>query len=226
MKIGISLFALAMGLIGLTGLSTWSTHVLAGTDGRLGEEVKIWDDGEIYTAALARYFERAVDDVQDLCRKFKDPEDLAVALFLAAHSGKSPDFIVILRQEGASWWEIGEGFGVNPDAWFLDNAETIPPPFDALHERRQDATLTGDRLALSDTDCHLLVAARILHDYFVVSAGTAMEWRATGKDLEELTAAEYRARHVRGRSKDQQADRASLLMESSLFGSGPHPYWD
>lgn len=226
MKIGISLFVLAMGLIGLVGLSTYSTVVLADTDGRLGEDVKIWDDGEIYLAVLARHFERSMDDVRGLGRKFNEPEDLAMVLFLASHSGKSPDFIVILRQEGASWWEIGEGFGVDPDAWFLRNSETTPPPFDLIHESWQDATLTGDRLALSDTDCRCLVAARVLHDYFVVSAGTAMEWRSTGKDLQELTAAEYRARHVQGRGNGQGSDRASLLMESSLRDPGTSPRWD
>lgn len=58
----------------------------------------------------------------------RDPDDLAVALFLAGRVGHDPVALFRMRHEGLSWWEIGMRIGAPTDAWFvpLDHNPGLP----------------------------------------------------------------------------------------------------
>ena len=48
---------------------------------------------------------------------------------------------------------------------------------------------------LADADIRNLMAVRMLHEYYGVSAEVAMQWRSSGGDLRTLMAGEYNKRH-------------------------------
>jgi len=65
------------------------------------------------------------------------------------------------------------------------------------------------------------VAVRFLHEYYGVSVEMAMEWRSSGGKLEDLTAREYRNRHVKGRKADEKAeDHTDAEPASNRGGKG------
>jgi hypothetical protein len=48
---------------------------------------------------------------------------------------------------------------------------------------------------MTDVDARNLVAVRMLHEYYGVSAEVAMEWRSSGSDLRSLMTGKYHERH-------------------------------
>jgi hypothetical protein len=172
----------------------------AGVDVSFGASVRLDDDTDLFFAVSSRYFDRDRRAVDDWGRRFKDPDDLAVFLFLSKRSGKSPDLIFSMRNQGLSWWEVGARIGVPADAWFVPVRRDPGPPYGKAYgywkKQRHDPRQT---FVLVDADARNLVAVRMLHEYYGVSVETAMEWRASGKDLRALSAGEYRSRHGKGK---------------------------
>ena len=54
--------------------------------------------------AWRRRFDRDRDVVRHWGSRYRDPDDLAVALFISRHSGRSLDAIFTLRRGGSTWW--------------------------------------------------------------------------------------------------------------------------
>lgn len=211
MKTTIFLFTTIMTLIALLGMSVFAVSAHAGLDVNLGAEVKIWDDEDIYISVSARYYDREPSQVREWEQQCRNSDDLAVALFIARHSGKSPSFVLTLRKEGATWWDISVGLGVEPDVWFVPVKKNPGPPYGKAYGHWKNGKKSPQKMTMSDDDCRNLVTVRVLHDYYGVSVEMAMEWRASGKKLENLTANEYRNRHVRGQKpkKDKSVETAS-----------------
>jgi hypothetical protein len=70
------------------------------------------------------------------------------------------------------------------------------PPYGHAYGRwKQHGKRGAEKIALSDAEVRDLVAVRVLHEYYGVRAEVAMEWRASGKELQTLAAGEYRKRH-------------------------------
>jgi hypothetical protein len=187
----VRLFALVM-LLALSPLG----EAVAGLDVDFGASVRLGDDTDVFFAVSSRYFDRDRQVVESWGRRYQDPDDLAVALFLSKRSGRSPDFIFSLRRQGLGWWEIGVRVGVPVDAWFLPVTRDPGPPYGKAygywkkHRKNPKA-----RIVLTDADVRNLVAVRMVHEYYGVPVEVAFERRASGGNVRVLLSAEYRHRH-------------------------------
>ena len=178
---------------------------LAGIDIDFGASVRVDDRTDVYLAVSSRYFDEDHDVVRRQGMRYRNPDDLAVALFISRHSRHSPDRIWDLRRQGLSWWEISVRFGIPTKEWFIETRRDPGPPYGKAYgywkKHRKDRNST---VVLSDADCRNMVAVRMVHDYYGVSVEAAMEWRSSGQDLRTLVSDEYQRRH--GKSKDHARD--------------------
>jgi hypothetical protein len=178
----------------------------AGLDVDFGASVQLGDDSSIYIAVSSRYFDRDATEVGRWHRHCDNPDDLAVALFIAANGEGSPDDVFAMRAKGLSWWEIGVRFGVPADLWFPPVRRDPGPPYGKAYGHwKKHGRAKNSELTLSDSDARNLVAVRVLHSYYGVSVEAAMEWRASGGNLAKLTASEYRSRHDKTKGKTASA---------------------
>ena len=175
-----------------------------------GDGVDLSDDNGIYVTVLARYSGRDLAQVQQVYDLCPDKDDLPVILDLAAATGKSPGFILALRGQKVSWWEISVGLEVDANDWFLPVTQTPRPPYAIVYDNWKAAGEGGRTLWLSDDDCRNLAAARFLHRYFQVTVARAMEMRVGGAKLEKVAADEVRRRQGSDRFKARKvADGSS-----------------
>lgn len=178
----------------------------AGVDIDFGAAVPVGDDGALFLSVSSRYFDRDRAQVEDWSRRwYRDPDDLAVALFVGRHCDRDPEFIFSLRKEGVGWFEIANRCRVPVDAFFVPVEREPGPPYGKAyghwlrnrHDRRHV-------IVLDDDDVRRLVSARMLHEYYGVPIETAMSWRAGGRNVREVVAHRYRERHgeAKGRGRD------------------------
>lgn len=188
-----------------------ASPVSAALDVDLGAAVRIGDDTDLYFAISSRYFERDRREVEHWGHRCDDPDDLAVALFIAHRSGRSPNFLFSLRHEGLSWWEIGIRVGLPVDAWFVPVERDPGPPYGNAygywknHKKKGKKQKSRSGYELTDADARNLVAVRMIHDYYDVSVDVAMEWRSSGRELRSLLADEYHRRHGKKGGASEQA---------------------
>jgi hypothetical protein len=185
----------AAGLLGLLALAAIGP-VSAGLDVDFGAAVRLDDSTDLYFRMSSRYFDQDRATVTRWAGYYHDPDDLAVALFLHRHSGRSLDELYALRhQRGLTWWEIGVRFGVPVDVWYVPVGHDPGPPYGKAygywkkHGRNRARTVV-----LSDAECRDLVALRVAHEYFGVPVDVAVAWRSEG-NLRDVMSAEYRKRH-------------------------------
>lgn len=181
----------------------------AGVDVDFGAAVPLGDDGSLFVSISSRYFDREPRLVEDWGRRYyPDPDDLAVALFLARHCDRGPEFTFNLRREGLGWFEISNRCRVPVDAFFVDLDRDPGPPYGKAYGHwRKHQRDRRHAVDLDDADIRNLVAARMLHEYYGVPYETAMRWRADGLDLRKTMAGEYRKRHGGGRDANNDADK-------------------
>jgi hypothetical protein len=188
----------------------------AGLDVDLGAAVRIGDDTDLYFAISSRYFDRDRREVEHWGGRSDNLDDLAVALFIAGRSGRSPDFLLSLRRDGLSWWEIGIRVGLPVDAWFVPVDRDPGPPYGNAyghwkhHKKKSESKKSRSGYVLTDADARNLVAVRMIHDYYGVSVEVAMEWRSSGRELRVLLAEEYQRRHGRKDTPPGQAKKDSV----------------
>jgi hypothetical protein len=165
-----------------------------------GASVRVDDRTDIFLAVSSRYFDEDRKVVNRQGLRYRDPDDLAVALFISSHSERTADDVWRLRRQGLMWWEISVRFGVPTNAWFVKTKRDPGPPYGKAygywkkHRKNRNATVV-----LTDMDCRNLVAVRMVHDYYGLSVEAAMEWRSSGRDVRMLVSDEYQSRH--GKSK-------------------------
>ncbi len=202
----------------LTGLAlvlatTYTTPVYAGFDVSLGATVQLGDDTEVYLAVSSQYYDQDENNVRKWDRQYKDSDDLAVALFISRHAHESPEHVYGMRAKGLSWWEIGVRLGVPTEAWFVPVKKDPGPPYGKAYGHwKKNGKKSPGKMNLSDADAQNLVAVRMLHEYYGVSVEVAMDWRSSGRNLENITAGEYRNRH--GKSGKKQVAGASMSQGS------------
>jgi len=183
-------------LLGLLSFTVWSAPAQAGLDIDLGATLRINEDTEVFVAVSSRYFERDREVVAQWRDRYDDPDDCTVALFLSRHSGKSPQQIFKMRREGLSWWEIGLRLEIPVEVWFVAVSRDPGPPYgNAYGHWRKHKKNPKHHMILTDAEIRDLVSVRMIHEYYGISASIAMEWRASGKDIQSLMASEYRKRH-------------------------------
>ena len=182
----------------LSGLAATAAH--AGQDIAFGNDVKLNDDTSIWIAVSARHFAHDQRDVRRWHHQCKDPDDLAVVLFLAEHARTEPDYVFAMRSTGLNWWQIGLRIGVPVEAWFPTVQRNPGPPYGrAYGQWQRQGRSNPTEMALSDADTRNLVAVQLLHEYYGITVEAAMDWRASERPLREIAAREYRSRHGRGR---------------------------
>jgi len=209
----LPILGLLIGLLSVSGAE-------GALDISLGAEIQIDDDTEVYIGVSSRYYDRDPEHVRGWNEQCGHPDDLAVIMFMARHSGKSPTYLLTLRSEGVSWWEISVGLGMDPDVWFLPVKMEPRPPYGKAYGHWKKSKKSKQRFVLSDTDCRNLVAARMLHECYGVSVERAMEMRASGKDLKKLTAGEYRNKHGKSHQKEKKVADNSSGGKSNGKGKG------
>ncbi len=168
----------------------------AGLDINFGAAIRIGDDNDLFLSVSARYFDEDRRSIDRLAMRYRNPDDLTVALFVARRSGKSADAVHRMRTDGLSWWDISLRFGMPMDVWFVPVRRDPGPPYGKAyghwkHHKRN----RHHAVVLTDADVRNLVAVRMLHEYYGVSVDVAMEWRSSGRDLRVLVSNEYGKRH-------------------------------
>ncbi len=186
----------------------------------LGAEIQIDDDTEVFIGVSSRYYDQDPKQMRGWNERCGNSDDLAVTMFMARHTGKSPAFLLTLRNEGTSWWDISLGLNVEPDVWFLPTKIPPHPPYGKAYGHWKNSKKSDQRLILTDADCRNLVAARMLHECYGVSVARAMEMRASGKDLKKLTAGEYRNRHGKKHKTEQKVADNSQGNKGNGKGKG------
>ena len=169
----------------------------AGVDIDFGVAAEIDDRTDLYFSISSRYFGQDRETVSTWGARYRDPDDLAVVLFIRHHSGRSLDELYALRQQrGLTWWEISVRFGVPTEVWFVPVQRDPGPPYGKAYghwkNHKHDRSTP---VALSDADLRNLVAVRMVHEYYGVPVDLAMEWRSGGRDLRALMTDEYVKRH-------------------------------
>ncbi len=185
--------------------------VRAGSDLPLGLP-KPPDPGKVFEAITGHLFDLPAPRVDDVLRVLPNPDDAAVALFMANRSGRSPEDVIGLRRGGLPWIDVSIRLGVPPDVYFVPVPDDRPvgPPFGKAYgywrKHRHDPRA---RLALSDAEVRDLVAVRMAHDYYGLAPEKAMELRRARGDVRRVMVGEYEVRHGKGpgRSDADHGDR-------------------
>jgi hypothetical protein len=191
--------------------------VRAGRDVDFGANAGV-GDANVFFSISSRYFDRDVRVVQDWNRRFPQPDDLAVALHLARHCDRGPEFFASLRRAGVGWFEISNRCNVAPDVFFVDVDREPGPPYGKAygywkkHKRDPKA-----RFVLTDRQVRDLVAVRMAHEYYGVPVNVAMDWRRGGRDVGFVMVSQYHARHGKGRAGEGHGKRGG---ESGGKGKG------
>lgn len=174
-----------------------ASPAIAGIDVDFGVAAEIDDRTDLYFSISSRYFDQDRDTVSRWGVRYRDPDDLAVVLFISKHTGRSLDELYALRQQrGLTWWEIAVRFGMPADVWFVPVERDPGPPYGKAYGHwKNHKKNRGTPVVLSDADLRNLVAVRMAHEYYGVSVDVAMEWRSGGKDLRVLMTDEYGRRH-------------------------------
>ena len=175
----------------------YAPRASAGVDVSFGASVPVGDDGHLFFSISSRYFDRQPTVVETWARRYANPDDLAVSLWISQRSGRSPDFIFSLRRQGLGWFDIGTRCGVPVDAWYVPvpSGRVGPPYGKAYGYRDKHQHDPHYRVRLTDVDARNLVAVRMAHEYYGVSPETAMEWRRDGASVRSIMTREYRTRH-------------------------------
>lgn len=175
-----------------------------------GANVPLGDDARLFFSISSRYFDRDVRVVEEYYGRYRNPDDLAVSLFLCARSGQSPDFILSLRKQGLGWFEIGSRVRVPYDAWFVPVQRDPGPPYGKAYGYwKKHRRNPKSAVALSDGEIRNLVAVRMASEYYGVPAERAMEWQSTNRGVQGVMTHEYRSRYgknARPKSGSQNDD--------------------
>ena len=202
--VSAAVLAAALGLLA----AALAPAALAGVDVDLGASFPVGDNGRLFFDISSRYFDFQPAVVEHWGVRYTNPDDLAVSLFIARQSGRSPDVIFALRRQGLSWWDVGLRTGVPVDAWFVPVQRDPGPPYGKAYGYwRKHRENPKYMVVLGDVDARNLVAARMAHEYYGVPMDDAMRWRSSGRNVRDMMVREYDVRHGRGGGDRDQGDR-------------------
>jgi hypothetical protein len=193
----MNLLRAALPLVVTATLLCLTPSANSGIDVKFGAAVQLNDRTDLYVSISSRYFDRDRDTVRTWGARYRNPDDLAVALFISRHSGRSLAEIWAMRhQRGLTWWEISVRYRMPIDVWFVEVERDPGPPYGKAYGYwRKHRHNRRTRIVLADSDVRNLVAVRMIHEYYRVPIDTAMEWRAGGTNLRDLMSDRYERRH-------------------------------
>jgi len=155
------------------------------------------DSRQVFLGVSARYFGYSPEAISEYARRYGARDDLAVTLFVATRSRRSPEQIHQLRLRGLFWWEISTMNELAGDVWFteLDGERPEDPVFEPAY-RQLERWNRGEvrHLEITDEEVRNLVAVRVIHDVFDLPVARAMELRSTGRELPAIVSEQYRLR--------------------------------
>ena len=190
------LVTLVFAALVITAATAGSSTARAGVDVSFGVNAPIGDDGNLFFSISSRYFDREPRVVNDWGRRFSNPDDLAVFLYLSSRTRIAPEAIFSYRRNGLSWYDIGVRIGVPVDVWYVPVERDPGPPYGRAYgywrKHQRDPHYV---VRLSDRDVRDLVCVRMAHEYYGVSPEVAMDWRRDGRDVRSIMTREYRTRH-------------------------------
>jgi hypothetical protein len=165
-------------------------------DVNFGVNVPIRGDQGLFFSISSRYFDRDAEVVNNWGRRYPDPDDLAVFLYICSKSSEKPEGIDYYRRKGLSWYDVGVRAGVPADAWYVavdrNPGGRYSRPYGQWNRYKQDPRHV---VKLSDHEVRDLVAVRMSHEYYGVTPEIAMNWRRSGADVRTIMTREYRSRH-------------------------------
>jgi hypothetical protein len=179
----------------------------ADVDVSFGARAPIGDDGALFFNISSRYFNQDERFVDDWGRRFRNPDDLAVFMYIVQRSNDSPGRVYQLRRAGMSWYDVGVRCGIPFNAWYVTVNQTprgrYSRPYGFYNQHQRNPTYVR---RLSDREIRDLVAVRMAHEYYGVPPETAMDWRRNGSNVQIIMTREYRNRH-RGDHDGDRYDR-------------------
>ncbi len=188
----------ALALAALAALAPAPASAEVSFDVNLGASVPVGDDAHLFFTLSSRYFDRDERVVESLYGQYRNSDDVAVSLFIASHSAEPPDAIFALRRQGLGWFEVARRVHVPYEVWFPAVERDPGPPYGRAYGYwNKHRTNPHSAVALSDAECRNLVAVRMASEYYRVPVESAMEWRASGRSVQDIMNREYRSRHGR-----------------------------
>ncbi len=187
------MFKKAMGFI-LAALFLLPSFVYGelNVDVDLGVDANIGDD-DLYMRIYAHYFEQDPEYVMTAIRKHKMYDYYPIVLFLSYHSKKDIDFIVPLRQEGLSWWEISMQLGVPVSAYYLDEGlkPEGPPYGKAYGYWKKHKKNPKYKFKLSDDEVFNLISLKMTSSYYGMNAEEVIKLRKAGIEFKHIITNQY-----------------------------------
>ena len=164
-------------------------------------------DGAYLNLSL-NHFERDGTESLPVARRLTHPEaELPVLLFLAHESGRSANFILDLRLQGLSWWDVRARVGVAPERVIVALPRDPGPPHGKAHGHHKHGKHRRSKsLVISDAEFSDWVGVRILSSAYGVEPLVVFEARRAGVSLAEFTVAEDKARYGRREHHSSQRD--------------------
>lgn len=178
---------------------------VAGPDVPFDAAVQLDDDKSLFAAIATRHYERDPALFAGWEQAFSKPDDLNVALHIARHCDRGPEYFAQMRKSGAAWFEIANRCRVPVEVWFVPVARDPGPPYGKAYghwKKRQSNP--RETILLTDREVRDLAAVRFAHEYYGVPVETAMEWRRDGRDVRKIMVSEYRQRHGRHAAHDDR----------------------
>lgn len=172
---------------------------LAGLDIDFGAAVPLGDDGRLFVNVSSRHFDVPVPVIERSMPRLRNPDDMAVALFLSKAAGQPLDVVVNARIGGAGWWDVGVRYGVPADTWFVPVPRAPGPPYGKAYGHWKKHRAEKHAMRLTDKEARDLVVVRVMHEYYGLPVDRAMAARARGTRVDRLVGREYRARHGKGK---------------------------
>ena len=161
-----------------------------------GVSAPIRGDLGLFFSISSRYFDRDAQVVNNWGRRYPNPDDLAVFLYICSRSSERPEGIDYYRRKGLSWYDVSVRAGVPYDAWYVEVNRSpggrYARPYGQWNRYKRDPRHVA---RLSDGEIRDLVAVRMAHEYYGVTPEIAMDWRRGGSDVRTIMTREYRSRH-------------------------------
>jgi hypothetical protein len=152
--------------------------------------------------AIGSHYGIARVDVERVREEPLSDDDIAVALFIANRTGRSPIRIAEMRRRGLSWMEITLQLGLNAGIFYVAFQSDPGPPYGNAYGyyKKHPRKKWGD-IRLDDRDIINLVNLKILGEQYQVAPEKVVKMKKSGKSFSKINAELKQAKADKGKSK-------------------------